>query len=245
LGGILLGAKRSLGEDLEKDFRRVGLIHIVVLSGYNITIIAEGIFRFLGFLPKIFQNFLGLFSIIIFAVMVGSGATVIRSTIMTSLAIFARTSNRTYDVNRALFLAGSLMILENPMILMFDPSFQLSFMATLGLIHISDKLNKFLFFVPEKFGLRDIISATFSTQIAVLPLLIKMTGEISVVAPIVNIITLQFIPFTMFSGFIAGLVSFLSENLGLILAFIPYLFLTYILKIVALFAGLGFATFVF
>ena len=50
LGGILLGTKRSLGKDLEEKFRRTGLIHIVVLSGYNVTIIAEAIFRFFGFL---------------------------------------------------------------------------------------------------------------------------------------------------------------------------------------------------
>jgi len=242
LGGILLGTKRSLGEELEEKFRIVGLIHIVVLSGYNITIIAEAIFRVLGFLPRFISAGLGIFSVIIFSVMVGSGATVIRSTIMTILALVARLGNQNYNVNRALFVSGGLMVFHNPQILLHDPSFQLSFMATIGLINFSDFVKKFLKIFPEKFEIREITSATLSTQIAVLPLLTKMTGEISLVAPIVNIITLQVIPITMLLGFIAGVSSFANETLGLILAYPPYLFLNYILSIVDFFAQFSIST---
>jgi competence protein ComEC len=132
LGGILLGTKRSLGADLEEKFRRVGLIHIVVLSGYNITIIAEAIFRFFGFLPKLFSVTLSVISIIIFAVMVGSGATIVRATVMTLLALTARISGRTYGVNRALFLAAGIMIMHNPMILL--KSFCDSFLKNLNCV---------------------------------------------------------------------------------------------------------------
>jgi len=243
LGGILLGTKRSLGRDLEEKFREVGLIHIVVLSGYNITIIAEAIFRVLGFLPRIASASLGIFSVIIFSIMVGSGATVIRSTIMTILALVSRLSNQNYNVNRALFISGSLRVFHNPEILLHDPSFQLSFLATIGLINFSDFVKRFIKFLPKKFEIREITSATLSTQIAVLPFLAKMTGEISIVAPIVNIVTLQVIPVTMLLGFIAGLASFLNQTLGLIFAYPPYLFLHYILVIVEFFSKFSFATF--
>ena len=243
MGGILLGTKRSLGKDLEDKFRITGLVHIVVLSGYNITIIADAIFRFLGFLPKIFATTLGIFSVIIFAIMVGSGATVIRATVMTLLAIVARVSGRTYNVNRALFLAASLMIWHNPMILFHDPSFQLSFIATLGLINLSPFVEKkILFFIPQKFELREISTATLATQASVLPLLMKMTGELSVVAPIVNILTLQVIPITMLMGFLTGLGVFISEKIGLVLGFLPYLSLKYVLLIVNFFSSFEFAT---
>jgi competence protein ComEC len=214
LGGILLGVKRSLGTELENNFRKVGLVHIIVLSGYNVTIIAEAILKFFSFLPKLFSIFFGGISVLIFCIMVGSGATVVRSTIMTILALVARISGRTYSVNRALFFAGSIMLVMNPMILLYDPSFQLSFLATLGLINLSGFVKKFFPFVPEKFGLREITTATFSTQITVLPLLMKMTGQLSIVAPIVNIITLQFIPLTMLLGFIAGTFCFYKRKFG-------------------------------
>jgi competence protein ComEC len=242
LGGILLGVKRSLGTELENNFRKVGLVHIIVLSGYNVTIIAEAILKFFGFLPKMFSIFFGGISILIFCIMVGSGATVVRSTIMTILALVARISGRTYSVNRALFFAAAMMIILNPMILFYDPSFQLSFLATLGLINLSGFVKKIFPFIPEKFNLREITTATFSTQITVLPLLMNMTGQLSVVAPIVNIITLQFIPLTMLLGFIAGLCAFINQSLGIFVGFVPYLLLKYILFIVNLFAKLKFAT---
>jgi len=242
LGGILLGTKRSLGEELEEKFRIVGLIHIVVLSGYNVTIIAEAIFRALGGLPRYISATLGILSVIIFSIMVGSGATVVRSTIMTILALIGRLSNQNYNVNRALFLAGSIMLFHNPEILLHDPSFQLSFLATIGLINISGFVKKIIKIIPEKFELREITSATLSTQIAVLPLLTKMTGEISLVAPIVNVITLQVIPITMLLGFIAGVSVYINETFGLIVSYIPYLFLSYILMIVDIFAKVEFAT---
>jgi len=229
-------------KELEEKFRIVGLIHIVVLSGYNVTIIAEAIFRALGGLPRYISATLGILSVIIFSIMVGSGATVVRSTIMTILALIGRLSNQNYNVNRALFLAGSIMLFHNPEILLHDPSFQLSFLATIGLINISGFVKKIIKIIPEKFELREITSATLSTQIAVLPLLTKMTGEISLVAPIVNVITLQVIPITMLLGFIAGVSVYINETFGLIVSYIPYLFLSYILMIVDIFAKVEFAT---
>jgi competence protein ComEC len=245
LGGILLGTKRSLGSDWEEKFRKTGLIHIVVLSGYNITIIADAIFRFFGFLPKIFSVTLSVICIIIFAIMVGSGATIIRATIMTLLAVLARVTGRTYAVNRALFLAAGVMVFHNPMILIHDPSFQLSFLATLGLINLSDVVKKVLRFIPEKFELREISTATLATQISVLPLLLTMTGELSIVSPVVNILTLQVIPITMLLGFISGLASFINEQIGLYIGVLPYIFLKYILTIVDFFAGFEFAVWKF
>ena len=245
LGGILLGTKRSLGKELEENFRRVGLIHIVVLSGYNVSIIAEAILRFFSFLPKILSATVGAISIFIFAIMVGSGATVIRATIMALLALFARVTGKNYAVNRALFFAGAIMVVHNPMILFHDPSFQLSFLATIGLINLGGIVKKIIKFIPEKFQFREISSATISTQITVLPLLMKMTGELSVVAPVVNIITLQVIPITMLLGFLAGVIAFFDETVGLVAGFLPFLFLKYILLIVNFFAKLSFAVWKF
>ena len=135
LGGLVVGAKTALGKDLLDDFRRAGIIHIVVLSGYNITIVAEAIMRFFSFLPRIAGMWLGVISIVFFAVMTGAGATIVRASLMALLVILARATGRTHDITIALFLAGFLMLLHNPKILMFDPSFQLSFLATLGLIY--------------------------------------------------------------------------------------------------------------
>lgn len=242
LGGLVVGAKESLGKDLEEDFRKVGLIHIVVLSGYNITIVAEFIMRIFSFLPYVFRMSFGAISIIFFAIMTGASATIVRASIMALLVVLARATGRVNQITRSLFLAGFIMLLHNPTILVFDPSFQLSFVATLGLIFLAPKIEKYFEFIPTKFQLREAMTATISTQIFVLPLILYMMGDFSIVAIPVNLLVLIFIPLTMLFGFLAGMFSFVSTFFVLPLAYITYGLLAYELKIVEFFSSLPFAS---
>jgi competence protein ComEC len=74
--GLLLGVKSALGEDIEEDFRRTGIIHIVVLSGYNVMLVVAFIlFIFSFFLPLHWRFIAGLTAIICFALIVGLSAT--------------------------------------------------------------------------------------------------------------------------------------------------------------------------
>ena len=242
LGGLVVGAKRSLGEEWLEKFRTVGVIHIVVLSGYNITIVAEFIMRLLAFLPRLVRLFFGGLAIILFAVMTGGSATVVRASLMAILVIVARATGRIYDITRALLLAGFLMILHNPNILIFDISFQLSFLSTLGLIYLSPAIENRLGFLTEKLQLRQIVAATIATQVFVLPLLLYQMGKLSLVALPANLLILPTIPWTMLFGFLAGALGFVSQIIALPFAFISYILLTFQLKIVAFFAALPFAS---
>jgi len=242
LGGLVVGAKQSLGEDLLDDFRKTGIIHIVVLSGYNVTIVAEAIMRFFSFLPRAFNISFGAISIILFAIMTGAGATIVRASIMALLVILARATGRVYEITLALFVAGFLMVFQNPKILVFDPSFQLSFMATLGLIYLAPVLEKYFQFVPTRFQIREFAMATLATQIFVLPLLLYKIGELSLVSLPVNLLILILIPLTMLAGFLAGIFGFVSTILSLPFAFIAYALLFYELKIVEIFASIPFAS---
>jgi len=242
LGGLVVGAKRSLGADWLEKFRTVGVIHIVVLSGYNITIVAEFIMRLLAFLPRQIGFGAGALAIMFFAVMTGGSATVVRASLMAVLVIIARATGRIYGITRALLLAGFLMVLHNPKILVFDTSFQLSFLATLGLIYLSPAIERRLGFIPEKLQLRQIAAATIATQVFVLPLLLFQMGTLSLIAVPANLLILPTIPWTMLFGFLAGAIGFVSQIFALPFAFLAYVLLAFQLKIVALFAALPFAT---
>lgn len=216
LGGILLGVKQSLGEDLKQSFIRTGTIHIVVLSGYNVTIVSEAIVRTLQkFLPnKIALSFGGL-GIFLFALITGATTTTVRASIMGILGLFARITGRTADSIRMLFLAGFLMVLHNPYTLVFDISFQLSFIATFGLVLISPIILswKWIHWFTPKWGIREIVASTLATQIAVLPFLSYKIGTLSVISPLANILVLPLIPLSMGVGFLSGLVE-LFFNIG-------------------------------
>ncbi|MEK7589972.1 MAG: ComEC/Rec2 family competence protein, partial [Patescibacteria group bacterium] len=242
LGGLVVGAKQSLSEDLQEDFRKTGIIHIVVLSGYNITIVAEAIMRLFYFLPYVFGVSIGAIAIIFFAIMTGGSATIVRASIMAIFVLIARATKRTQTITRALSVAGFLMLLHNPKILVFDSSFQLSFMATVGLIYLAPKIEKYFHFIPTKFQFREFATATIATQIFVLPMILYKIGTLSLVALPVNLLILVFIPITMLFGFITGMVGFVSTFFSLPFAFITNALLVYQLKVVEIFASLPFAS---
>jgi competence protein ComEC len=244
--GLVVGEKASLGKDLVDDFRKAGLIHIVVLSGYNITIIAASIRKILGFLPRSTGIILGGMGIILFGILVGGGATVIRSCIMALIALCAELARRDYAVSRALFIAAALMLIQNPLILFYDPSFQLSFMATLGLILLSSPLEQKLGFITEKIGIRSLVASTLATQIFVSPFIFYMMGQLSIVGIFVNIIVLPFIPLTMLLVFLTGFLGFIPTALfhfcSQICGWMSHFLLSYELFIVRSFAHIPFAS---
>jgi competence protein ComEC len=227
--GILLGVKQALGGELEEVFRTVGIIHIVVLSGYNIMIVAESVMRFLGlfFFPRT-RLFMGILVIILFALMVGLSATVVRASIMSMLVLVARTFGRTYAILRALSLAGVLMVLINPYLLAFDPGFQLSFLATLGLILLAPELEKRMSKVPEMYGVRGYLASTVGTQLFVLPLLLFSMGTLSLVSVIANVLVLPAVPVAMLMTFLTGTLGSIVPLFGIALGFVTQGLLMYI-----------------
>jgi len=241
--GVLLGVKRALGEDLEEVFRTVGIIHIVVLSGYNIMIVAESVMRFLGlfFFPRT-RLLLGLLTILLFALMVGLSATVVRASIMAGLVLVARAMGRGYAVLRALALAGIGMLFVNPYLLAFDPGFQLSFLATVGLVLLSPELEIRMPKVPEMLGLRGYLATTLGTQLFVLPLLLFSMGTLSLVSVIANVLVLPFVPIAMFVTFLTGVVGSVVPFLGTLIGFVANLVLSYIIVVAEFLSTIPFAS---
>ena len=240
--GLVLGVKRALGEDLERSFRVAGIIHIVVLSGYNITIVVEATMRLLSyFFRSRTRVAFGALAIVAFALIAGFSSTVVRASFMAVLVLIARATGRTYEVLRALMLAGLVMLIINPKLLVFDPGFQLSFLATLGLILLAPLIEEHLSLVPTKFQIREFITATVATQIFVLPLLLYSIGEFSLVALIVNVLVLPVVPFAMLFVFLSGMIGFMSTMFALPFAYSAYLLLEYIIAIAEWFAALPFA----
>lgn len=242
LGGLVVGAKHSLGKELLADFRTVGVIHIVVLSGYNITLIARFVELLFSRLRRNLRLLLAAGAMILFALMVGASATVVRATVMALLALLARGAGRIYAVTRALLIAGVLMLLHNPKILVFDTSFQLSFLATVGLIYLSPLIEPKVQWVTERLHIREVVIATVATQLFVLPFLLYKTGIFSLVSLPVNILILSAIPATMLLGFLVGMVGFVSLTLSLPFAYGAYALLAYLLAVVEWSAQLPFAS---
>lgn len=236
--GLLLGVKQALGEDLERAFRETGIIHIVVLSGYNIMLIIAFTMYFVrGFSARTRAAF-GLIGICAFALMVGLSATVLRACLMAAVLLLAEATGRRYLALRALFLAAGLMLLWNPYLLLYDIGFQLSFTATLGLILITPHLERYLTFMPAFAGLRSFLGATVATQIAVLPLLLFHIGTVSLSAIMVNLLVLPLVPVAMLLTFGAGVLGMWGVSFAPVIGAFAYASLSYIITVAESFAAL-------
>ena len=241
LAGILFGQKSALDDDWEDTFRIVGLMHIVVLSGYNVSLVIQIFTKLLAFLPGNIRAILAVISIAGFALLVGAGPTVIRASIMAVFIVLADLLGARYNITRALFIAGIIMVMWNPMILYFDISFQLSFLATYGLIVLSPKIEQWLHFLPKFLAIRDSAVATISAQIMVLPLIVYSIGELSLISPVVNVLVLFAVPVAMLTGFITALLGLLISFLAPVFGFVTSYLLNYQLWVVEVFANLPFS----
>lgn len=249
LAGLLVSGKQALPTSIIDEFKRAGVVHIVVLSGYNIMIVAEFFKRILSFLSLRLASSVSIFGIIIFVLMTGASATVVRAAVMALIAVSGKMFGRGYSASRALFVAGFLMLVENPKILIFDPSFQLSMLATIAMIYISPVVEEYMIMkwpvlrsFGEAWGFKQILSATISTQIFVLPFLLYSMGNVSIVSLFSNILILVFVPYTMLIGFIATIFSYANSIVALPFSYISHLLLSWLLSVAHVLGNLSWAS---
>jgi competence protein ComEC len=219
LAGLLFGQQGMLNQEMEDVFRTVGLTHIIVLSGYNVSLVIQLCMNLLSFLSLRIRSILAVIAIICFALLVGAGPTVVRASIMALFLVAAEAFGRRYDVVRALCVAGFLMVVWNPRLLVFDLSFQLSFLATFSLLYISPLFERWFSFLPNTLEFRSSAVATCSAQVMVTPLILYQIGEFSIISPVVNSITLFAVPWAMLFGFLSSLG--IASNIIAVVAYIP------------------------
>lgn len=239
--GIIAGGKQGLGKELLDAFTLAGLVHIVVLSGYNIMIVAEGVLKSLSFLPKRVAAFAAVGVIGLFVLVAGAGAASVRAGIMAGLGLFARATGRTYDALRALLFVLVLMLCANPLLLVYDPGFQFSFAATLGLILGASSIEAHLWRMKPAL-LRDIIATTLAAQLFVLPLLLYQTGNLSLAALPANIVALPLVPLAMLLSAIAGVVGMIIPVIAPVFALPALATLWYLVEVARIAASLPFAS---
>ncbi len=235
LAWILIWAREEIPKDLKTNFNNSWLTHLIAVSGFNITIIVI----FLSFLFKIFPASLRVFLvtsfIIVFTMIVGANPAVVRASIMWVVAYFIISSGRKGDALAILLFTAFLMTLYNPLVLNFDISFHLSFLAVLGLLYTQKFWEKVFYFLPTSFAIRESFVLTLSAFSFTIPIVMFNFGQISVLSPIANMLVWGVIPFAMLFWFLAVLLYFLNPVWGVFFWVIDYIFLKYVIVIVTFF----------
>ncbi|MEK7135037.1 MAG: ComEC/Rec2 family competence protein [Patescibacteria group bacterium] len=244
LAALLVGARRTLPPDLVDAFNRTGTSHIVAISGYNISIISIMLLNFLSYLllPRRLIFWLVGIGLVLFTLIAGAGASVVRAAIMGGLLILARREGRFYQITNAIIFAGAAMLFFNPYLLRYDAGFQLSFLATLGLVYLAPHFNKWFSHLPNFLSFRANLAATLSAQIMTLPVILFGFGRFSLIAILANVLILPVIPLTMLFGFLAGLMGLVSLKIAAIFILPAWLMLSYQIWIVKILSLLPWAS---
>jgi competence protein ComEC len=225
----------------------------VSICGYNIVVLI-GIFSTitLGLVGRQRAFYILVIVLIAYAIMVGGSASVVRATIMGILLLWADHIGRPYAAPNALFASGIVMTILDPNTL-FDVGFQLSFMATLGLmVYARPFAHSTHAFLARLFNrdwarqlvdiLNDALLVTLAAQVTTLPLLMAYFRQISTVALVVNPLVLPAQTGAMIYGLLATGVGLLWIPLGQIAAWTVWPFLTWTLGVIELFARVPFAS---
>lgn len=235
MSGLLYGARSSLGSEVTNNFNKAGITHIIAISGYNISILANilmGLLLLIG-LNRRHAFWFAVIGIFLFVIFTGASASVVRAGIMGIIVLLATQLGKASRITNVLIFTAALMLLFNPFILIWDAGFQLSFLATMGLVYVSPIIEKY--FNNDNGiilnNLKTTLISTISAIIITLPLILFQFGRLSLVAPLANILILWIIPFLMLFGFLALLLSYIFLPAAMVLAWISNLGLLYVLTV--------------
>lgn len=221
LAGILLGVQESMSADLRTSFRATGTSHIVALSGFNVTII---ITLLATLLSTLVGRRLAIWPMMVliggFVIMTGASASVTRAAVMAVIVLTAQQLGRPVAPSRLLCYAFLIMTLVNPLILQYDLGFQLSFLATIGLVYLTPLIEIRVGWLPTWGAIRGNLSSTLGAMAATEPLLLWEFGRLSIVAPLVNMLVLPFVPLIMALGTVALIVGWAAPVTDALLRFV-------------------------
>ncbi len=236
VSGLLIGEKHGLSNEWYARFQSIGMTHVIVLSGYNVTLVFMWTLALLFWLPFRARHALALGSIFVLVCVSGADAPAVRSGILVAIIALATMFGRQTSVSYFLALTIFFMLTYNPFYFLFDLSFQLSIAATYGLVFLSPIIQKYVKRIPAPFS--DAARDTTAAQMAVLPLQLFAFGTVSYVALLANTLLLPLVPITMVFGITTFFAAHIFPALGSLFGSVTAIIADVFLWGVALFASL-------
>lgn len=240
--GYLLGQKQFLNDELNQQLRLLGLTHVVVASGYHLTVIIRLIRRFSMKISRYTTVIMGVLVIIGFLLLTGFNASMVRAALMTGISLVFWYFGRKIHPFLLISFVAALMAVLDPVSVWADVGWYLSFTAFIGVVLLAPLLHGYFWGVNNKPGyMRELLVTTFAAQVTTFPLVAFVFGSYAPLGLITNALVLPLVPFVMATTLIAGLVGNLTPFLAPIAYAISYSPLKYMTFAVDLLSSLPFA----
>ena len=246
--GIVIGLRDQVDRDLAADFTTVGASHVVAISGWNIAIVAACVAALGGGLARRRRAALTAAAIVVYVLFAGASPSVVRAAAMAGVVLMARETGRAGRAAAALGWAALLLLLADPH-LIGDAGFQLSTLATAGILAWATPLNAWLAARAGRLPgwLVECLAVSLAAQASTLPVVLLTFGRLAIVSPIVNLAIVPLVAPAMAACAVA-LVGGLAAGAGapavvaVVLGLPAWLLLSVIVGVVQLSAGLPFAS---
>ncbi|MDB5170723.1 MAG: hypothetical protein JWO35_417 [Candidatus Saccharibacteria bacterium] len=236
--GLLVGQRANLPADTKGDLQKVGLTHIIAVSGYNLTIILQASRRLLGKRSKRIATILSLALIAVFLLLAGASASIVRAAIVSVLSIAASYYGRSFSPLSLIAFAAAITAWANPVYIWSDLSWYLSFLAFYGVMILSPLVQARW---PGRWHQNIIGSVALESvcaEVMSLPFVLHIFGQMSLVGLPANILVVTLVPLAMLLGVVSGLAGMLAASFSGWITWPANFLLTYMLDVAHIMAHL-------
>ncbi len=214
---MVLGDKNSLEPEIKGLYQRAGISHVLCISGLHISLIGCALYELLKrlHLPRAPAGGISLIVLILYGLMTGMGISTKRAIIMFGVILLAELAGRTYDLLSSLALAGTLILLGNPLSAK-DSGFMLSFGAVLGAGLVKPVVDQL---IPKGGKAADVLKLSFSINIFTLPIVLYFFYQIPVYSVLFNLILIPLMGILLVFAILSGITGLLFLPLSVVLSF--------------------------
>lgn len=240
LSGLLFGkAAAGISPEIKEEFKRTGTVHLLVVSGLHLSILVGTLYALFSMLrlPSGIILLLATLANVFYMLLAGGAPSVMRAALMAELTLLARFFNRDKDFFTGFSLAALVILLLDPLSL-FNLGFQLSFSATFALVCLAPVIKERLNILPD--WASSLVSVSLAPYIMTFPLIYFNFSQVSLVAPLANLLILPWISFLIILGFISVAAGSLSVFLGQFMAASATLLIKFMNLVVSFFAKMPF-----
>ena len=187
--GIVIGLRDRVDRDLAADFTTVGASHVVAISGWNIAIVAATVAAIAGSLGRRRRSAVLVVAIVAYVLFAGASPSVVRAAAMAGVVLLARETGRAGRAAAALGWAAAILLIVEPS-LVLDAGFQLSTLATAGILAWADGLDRRLRAVAGgrlPGWLAESLGVSLAAQAATLPVVLATFGRLALISPVINL----------------------------------------------------------
>jgi competence protein ComEC len=239
--GFLLGQRRGLPPELMQALQIAGLTHVIVASGYNLTILVRFARRAFEKVSKYLAALSSGLMITGFIAITGLSPSMNRAGLVAGLSLLAWYYGRRFHPVALLLYVAAMTVLIQPSFVWGDLGWLLSFAAFAGVMIVAPLLQAYFFGDKKPGTIRQIMGETVTAQLVTMPIIILAFGQASLVSVMANMLILPLVPLAMLLTFLTGLSAVILPGLATLLALPTTWLLSYMISVADYLAGLPWA----